>query len=92
MLNELKEQNWEMDEYRQEIMIAAEGLMVMAQLYAKFAEYEMEEDIDIEKWIEKFSKKWLEKNKPSELYRIQEMFKSLNADWEKKNSQQNKKI
>ena len=36
---------------------------------------------DVNQWLEKFSKKWLEKNKPSELFRIQEMSTVLNEAW-----------
>ena len=74
----LQDQTWTMDEYRQEILLAAEGLIVMAELYAKFAGYQLETYSDTEKWLDKFSAKWLEKNKPSELFRIQDMFTVLN--------------
>ena len=78
ILETLQEQTWTRDEYRQEIMIAAEGLMVMAQLYAKFAGYEVKQHSDAEQWLKKFRAKWLEKNKESELFRIEEMFTVLN--------------
>lgn len=78
ILYRLGSQIWIHDEYRQEIMLAAEGLMVMAELYAKFAGYQMETYSDPEKWLEKYSAKWLEKNKFSELFRIKDMFIGLN--------------
>ena len=74
----LGKQTWALDEYRQELMITAEGLIVMAELFAKFAGYEIEKYADVMAWLERFKEKWLEKNKPSELFRIEEMFTVLN--------------
>ena len=80
ILTTLQGQTWVLDEYRQEILLAAEGLMVMAELYAKFAGYDIENLADPEKWLEKFRTKWLEKNKESELFRIEDMFTVLNQN------------
>ena len=74
----LENETWEMDEYRQELLIAAEGLVVMAQMYAKFAGYEVAVYADVDQWLKKFRIKWLEKNKESELFKIEEMFTVLN--------------
>ena len=78
MLHTLSTKTWKLDEYRQELMLAAEGLIVIAELFAKCAGYEIETFADVEDWLNRFSEKWLEKNKPSELFRIQEMFTVLN--------------
>ena len=78
IINTLNSQTWICDEYRQEILLAAEGLIVMAELYAKLAGYQLQTYSDTETWLEKFSSKWLEKNKSSELFRIQDMFTVLN--------------
>ena len=78
MVRSLQEQTWERDEYRQEIILAAQGLIVMAELYAKFADYEIENSMDVNLWLETYRTKWLEKNKESELFRIKEMFTVLN--------------
>lgn len=73
-IDELKTQSWKNDEYRTEMLISAEGLLVMAELMAKLSGVEFERITDTHRWLEKYSEKWLEKNKPSELFRIQEMF------------------
>ena len=78
ILNTLSNETWKLDEYRQELMIAAEGLVVMAELFAKFAGYEIEKTADVEAWLGRFKAKWLEKNIPSELFRIEDMFTVLN--------------
>ena len=77
IINDLRDQIWYNDEYRQEILLAAEGLIIMAELFAKFAGYQIDRVANTEQWLEKYTSKWLEKNKPSELYRIIDMFRVL---------------
>ena len=71
---ELSGEQWGNDEYRQELLIAAEGICVMAELSAKLAGYEIECVTDTHEWLERYSESWMRKNKASELYRIKEMF------------------
>ena len=78
MLRTLNAETWTLDEYRQELMIAAEGLIVMAELFAKCAGYDIEKTVNVDTWLKRFKEKWLEKNKPSELFRIEDMFTVLN--------------
>lgn len=59
MVHSLQKQTWERDEYRQEIILAAQGLIVMAELYAKFAGYEIENSMDVNLRLEKYRTKWL---------------------------------
>ena len=70
----LSGEQWGNDEYRQELLIAAEGICVMAELSAKLAGYEIECVTDTHEWLERYSESWTRKNKASELYRIKEMF------------------
>ena len=77
IISELSGQTWELEEYRQEILLAAEGVLLMAELFGKLAGYEMEKTADVEQWLMKYRIKWLQKNKESELYRIEEMFRVL---------------
>ena len=57
-----------------ELKVAAEGLCVMSELTGKLIGYNLPRITDTKAWLEKYSKLWLEKNQPNELYRIQEMF------------------
>ena len=68
---ELEDQTWEKDEYRQELVLAAQCTELIARLLAG-------ERVDTEPFNKAFSAKWLQKNKPSELFRIQEMLTWLN--------------
>ena len=70
----LRNQRWHKDEYRQELLLAAEGICLMAQLWEKTAGIPGEQFVDTRAWLDAYCQKWLQKNKPSELYRIAEMF------------------
>ena len=75
----LSGEKWGNDEYRKEMLIAAEGVCVMAELSAKFAGYKTEPVVNAKAWLDRYRKSWLRKNKPSELYRIVEMFEYLQS-------------
>lgn len=60
-----------------EMLIAAEGMAVMAELFSKLLGYDIERCTDTEAWLEKYSCKWLEKNKKSELGVIEAFFRSM---------------
>ena len=77
IIKELENQRWECDEYRQEMLLTAEGILVMAELFAKLAGYKIERESDPENWLNRYSEKWMQKNKASELFRIQDMFHTL---------------
>lgn len=70
----LSAEEWVNDEYRQEMLLAAEGICVIAELLAKAEGKVVNRVTDTEEWLEKYSQKWLKKNKESELYKIEEMF------------------
>ena len=73
----LSGESWERDEYRQELLIAAEGIMVIAELFAKLAGYQVERYSDTKQWLKKYREKWVQKNKESELHEIEKMFLTL---------------
>jgi len=73
-IKQLSGEQWSHDEYRQEMLLAAEGICVMAELWAKLLGKPVERITDTGQWLGKFETKWLQKNQPSEFYRIREMF------------------
>lgn len=75
----LTEQSWGYEEAREEMLIAMEGICMMAELAAKVKGIPVERMTDTKEWIEKYSKKWEQKNKPCELSRITEMFAYLDT-------------
>ena len=63
----LENRRWELDSYRKEILSAAEGLCVVAELSAKFAGVAVERITDTERWLKTYEGNWLARNKESEL-------------------------
>lgn len=74
LVERLSAESWVNDEFRQEMLLAAEGVCVMAELWAKLLGEPVSRLTDTRQWLKKYAEKWLEKNQPNELYRIQEMF------------------
>lgn len=72
--SKLSTEIWKNDEYRKELLIAAEGLCVIAELGMNAIGRKCSRITNTYEWLTRFSESWLAKNKPSELYRIQEMF------------------
>lgn len=73
----LKSEKWINDEYRQEMLISAEGICLIAELSQKLLGKDISRVTNTYEWLNKYKTKWLQKNKPSELYRIEEMFTYL---------------
>lgn len=61
-------------EYREEMLLAAEAICLMAELSGKLAGYEVSDMVNGKEWLEKYKKNWLQKNKKSELDKIVELF------------------
>jgi hypothetical protein len=65
---------WARDEYRQEMLSAARGVCLMAELTAAG---EVTPTVDGRAWLEDYAARWLRKNKESELWRIRAMFEYM---------------
>lgn len=70
----LSAERWENDEYRVEMLLAAEGTALLAELTAQAAEYSIARHIDTAAWLKRYRQKWLEKNKEGELSEIEKVF------------------
>lgn len=66
----LSQQVWENDEFRQEMLLAAEAVCVTAELQQKLEGKNPQRVTDTHAWLQKYAEKWLRKNKENELYRI----------------------
>jgi len=73
----LSAEKWEREEYRREILICAEAIIVMAELFAKLAGYEITRCSNTDEWLKKYRESWLIRNKESELREIEKMFTTL---------------
>jgi hypothetical protein len=70
---------WEKDNYRREAMIATEGLAVTMELIAKALFAPIARKTDTEAWLKKYREAWLLSSKESELEKIEEQFRFLEA-------------
>ncbi|MBO5409273.1 MAG: family 20 glycosylhydrolase [Clostridia bacterium] len=83
VMDELSNQTWKQDEFRKQMIISAEGIIVMDELLAKVADYSIERMSDTKAWLEKFSEDWLKKNKKSELDAVMDIFLTLDKTYSK---------
>ncbi len=74
-VDRLSQEAWPQDEYRQEMLLAARGLCLMAELEAKLLGYDITRTVHADQWLADYRAKWLAKNKASELHNIEEMFR-----------------
>ena len=79
VIEKLSAEKWEIDAYRREILICAEAIIVMSEIFAKFIGHEVERYSDTAAWLEKYRESWLASNKESELCEIEKMFVTLEA-------------
>ena len=77
--NELSKQKWKYDEAREEMILCAEGICVLAQLLGKMVGINAEIVVEASVWMKKYADKWAAKNKPSELSKIEEMILHIDA-------------
>jgi len=69
----IESEEWS-DDFRDEMLLALEGVCVVAELAVKIAGFEVERLTDTKKFLAKYREKWLLKNKPSEISRIEDIF------------------
>ena len=69
------------EEIRQEMLLAAEGICIMAELYSARQGSKIQRITDTQKWLCKYAEKWTQKNKQSELCNIEQMFHYCEQNW-----------
>lgn len=79
VIAELKKQTWENDRFRTEFILAAEGIIVVAEMLAKFGGYDHKRVSNTAEWLKSYRESWMQANKESELYRLEKMFLELDA-------------
>ncbi|MBR4864519.1 MAG: family 20 glycosylhydrolase [Oscillospiraceae bacterium] len=72
-------ETWELDNYRKEILSAAEAICVVAELTAKLDGMQVERVTDTEKFLATYEENWLATNKESELYKLTNFFRACEA-------------
>ena len=79
VIRELKTQTWEVDKYRTEFILAAEGIIVVAEMLAKFGKYDHKRVSSTQEFLEHYRESWTASNKESELYRLEKLFLELDV-------------
>lgn len=74
MIREKLSGTWEKDAYRSEMLCAAEGICLMAELYAKLQGEKVTPLVDAQKWMADYAANWRRTNKESELRDILDLF------------------
>jgi len=76
---ELENEKWGNDEYRKEAIIAAEGIEIIAEVFARHIGEELESHTDTVNWLKKYRKAWISKNKESELREIEKLYMTMQS-------------
>lgn len=72
-------EDWTNDDFKAEMLLALEGICVLAELAAKLSHIETERLTNTADFLARYRAKWLEKNKESELSRIEDIFTYIDS-------------
>ena len=76
-LSVLNRQKWGNDRIKEEMILAAEGFLLITEQFAKIAGYPIGESVNIQVWLEKYKRLWRQESKESELGEINALFLHL---------------
>lgn len=74
---ELSSQKWKKDYFREKLLLAVEGVVMMAEQMILLRGYSTKRVVDTESWLAKYRQLWLSKHKEGELSEIEKMFRLL---------------
>ncbi len=69
--------SWQNNEFKEEFLICADAVCLIAELVGKYRGYETEKLVDLDNFISTYSALWEKKNKPCELNEIIKVFKEF---------------
>jgi len=72
-------EEWTTGDFKDEMLLALEGVCVLAELAAKLSHIETERLTNTKDFLARYRAKWLEKNKESELSRIEDVFMYIDS-------------
>lgn len=85
LLGRVSAQKWGNENCREEVLVVAEGILLMAEIFSKIAGYPVERTVNTEKWLAKYRREWLREDKESELRNIEAMFRYMDKEADGKN-------
>lgn len=74
IIDKLEGEKWKNDSFREEMLVAAEGYIVIGEIFAKVQGFSRERISDTKAWMKKFRDRWMMANKESELATMEEIF------------------
>ena len=74
LMPKIAAENWTNEDFKDEMLLALEGICVLAELAAKLSGVETERVTNTAEFLARYRAKWLVKNKESELSRIEDIF------------------
>ena len=69
----LSAEDWTYGDFKEEMMLALEGVLVVAEIGAKLAGIEIERLSDTKSFLSRYGAKWRAKNKESEMWRLDDI-------------------
>lgn len=80
IIADVENDEWEDDRFKNQIIISANGIAVMAELLAEQAGYKIDRKTSTKDWLKLYRKAWLKDNKESELCEIEKMFLTIDKN------------
>ena len=74
LMPKIEAEEWANGDFKEEMLLALEGVCVLAELSAKLSGIEINRLTNTNEFLARYRAKWIEKNKESELSRIEEIF------------------
>ncbi len=78
LIDRVSNEVWGNDDCRTEILVVAEGVMLMAEIFSALGGYPLTPTVQCDRWLSSYKAQWLKKNKPSELHNIEALFCEMN--------------
>ena len=75
LMDALTAETWREDSYREALLLAAEAVLVMTEIYANITGTEVTKHSNVETWLKKYRTAWLSQNKEPELCEIEKLFR-----------------
>ena len=77
IIQSINNEEWEEDKFKNQILLAAQAITIIAENLAILAGYNMKKSTDTSAWLKKHRELWLESNKESELMQIEKVFMTI---------------
>ncbi len=77
LVERIKKDKWEKGEYKSQMILVAKGICLLQEYGFAMSGEKLNKIIDGKKWFDEYKEFWLSKNKPSELFRFEQIYNYL---------------